>query len=354
VALPSPTNTRSPAGPSHLTILVEKVSAPSLQNNLLHEPLEQAVQVYLPPSYEQSSAHYPVVYFLPGFGSDSTGNNAYFRAGQTAARMTSGEIQEMILVVPNGANVLHGSFYVNSPVTGNWEDFIVQDVVGYIDAHYRTYPRPEGRGIGGHSMGGFAALNLAMRHPDLFGAAFCLSPGFFDPDGLADSQMFGSENKPAGFLRRQKALAAMSPEDAIQEMATYQGGRGLTVAYGAAFAPDPEGGPPFFDYPYVEQNGRPVLRPEVWQRWENGFGGWPEKIETYHDALAGLRGIAIDYGTRDHLHWIPRGSEYVSSLLSAAGIPNELTSFDGGHSDQTVERVQAVVLPFFNRVLEAP
>ena len=112
---------------------------------MLDEPAEQAIEVYLPPSYANSQLHYPVVYFLPGFGSNSDGNNNFFPVDEIATLMANKQISEMILVVPNGANILHGSFYVNSPVTGNWEDFIVNDVIKYVDSQYRTLPKPEGR-----------------------------------------------------------------------------------------------------------------------------------------------------------------------------------------------------------------
>ena len=58
----------------------------------------------------------------------------------------------MIVVAPNGKNADRGSFYTNSAVNGNWEDYIYRDLVGYVDANYRTLARPSSRGIAGHSM----------------------------------------------------------------------------------------------------------------------------------------------------------------------------------------------------------
>jgi pimeloyl-ACP methyl ester carboxylesterase len=258
----------------------------------------------------------------------------------------------MILVVPNGANVLHGSFYVNSPVTGNWEDFITRDVVGYIDSNYRTIPKPEGRGIGGHSMGGFGALNLAMHHPDLFSASYSLSSAFFDEDGLRNSMMFDKEKKPEHFLAEFNKLYELPESEAVRQMTRYDGPIAFTIAYGAAFAPDPEQGPPFFDYPYEMKDGEAERIPEVWRRWKNGLGGWEEKIADYHDNLAKLRGIVIDYGTKDKYQWIPPGSVYVSAKLTEAGIPHQIYQFDGDHGDRLVERVTEIMLPFFDRVLE--
>ncbi len=70
--------------------------------------------------------------------------------------MTRGASKEMILVVPNANNVFHGSFYSSSITTGDWEDFIAHDLVGYIDQHYRTIAKPESRGLAGHSMAAMA------------------------------------------------------------------------------------------------------------------------------------------------------------------------------------------------------
>jgi pimeloyl-ACP methyl ester carboxylesterase len=350
---PTPTSQPPTIVPVRLNLSVVKIPAPSLKDNLLKEPDEQPVQVYLPPSYASSNLHYPVVYYLPGFGSSSSGENDVYSLGQIASLMSQGQLKEMILVVPNGANVLHGSFYVNSPVTGNWEDFIAQDVVGYIDAHYRTIPEADGRGIGGHSMGGYAALYLAMRHPDLFSAVYCLSPGVFDENGLRDSLMFDSPRKPATFVSQFDALAKLSPDKALKEMVHYDGPIGFTVAYGAAFAPDASHGPPFFDYPYEMKNGQLQLKPEVWKVWEDGFGGWPQKIAKYHQGLASLHGIVIDYATNDY-GWIHTGSVYLSQLLNAAGISNQIYEFQGHHADHIEEQLQTVMLPFFNRGLADP
>jgi S-formylglutathione hydrolase FrmB len=330
--------------------IVVSIEAPSLEGNLLHEPQEQFVQIYLPPSYEGSDLNYPVIYYLPGFGSVTQGDNDYFPTQELAAQMSAGEIKEMILVVPNGANVLDGSFYVNSPVTGNWEDFILQDVIGYVDENYRTIPEAAGRGIAGFSMGGFSAIDLAMRYPDIFSAAYGMSPALFDKKGMEHSIMFDSEGKQLTQLQKLNALAGLSPEKAVREMIHFDGPLGFTVAYGAAFAPNPEMGAPYFDYPVEEQNGAAVRIPEIWERWENGFGGWNWKVEHYYDNLASLSGIGLDYGSED-LVWIREGSEYLSDQLAEAGIAHQVYVYEGGHGAQFGERIFNKMLPFFDERL---
>jgi enterochelin esterase-like enzyme len=334
------------------TRLVEMVPAPSLEESLLGEADEQPVEIYLPPSYDTSELRYPVVYFLPGFSSADDGSNQSFFLDDLSALLASGEIEEKILVVPNGANVLGGSFYVNSPVTGNWEDFITRDVVGFIDANYRTIPRAEARGISGFSMGGFGAFNLAMRHPDLFSATYSLSPGLFDEDGLANSMMFDSLNKPRNFLEEtQPELQDLSLKDALVRIRKYEGALKFTIAYGAAFAPNPEAPAPYFDFPMSLEDGEPERIPKLWKHWEQGFGGWQEKVKQNRENLLSLRGIVIDYAEDDRLAWIPSGSAYLSQVLEANGIPNTLLHYPGNHGDLWSERLHQVLLPFFDDVL---
>jgi S-formylglutathione hydrolase len=346
---PTPTLTVPP-----LTAQIVEFPAPSLKGNLLGDPDVQTMLVVLPPSYDRSDLRYPVAYFLPGYGSAPSGVTDYYPLDQLAPLMASGELNEMILVVPNGANALGGAWYVNSPVTGNWADYILQDVVGYVDEHYRTIQAPEGRGIAGHSMGGFAALNLAMQHPDVFGAVYALAPGFFGEEGLAGYSYILGEKRVQNFLEAYQTIQSLPDDEALQQMKNYDGPFAQTLAYGTSFAPDPKLGPPYFDYPYSEKNGK--IRPdnEIWARWEAGMGNFDQKIKDNKENLQKLRGIRIDYAEQDRLDFIPRGAEYVHKLLTEAGIPNELFHFPGDHADRIPERIRTIMLPFFSKVLAAP
>jgi S-formylglutathione hydrolase len=350
---PSPTELPSPT-PTHVPLHreVKHIAAPSLAGNLLGDPDKQYIEVYLPPSYDSSDLRYPVVYFLPGFGSGTDGNNDPFRMPEIARRMETGELPEMILVSPNGANLVGGSFYVNSPVTGNWEDFIVKDVVGYVDDHYRTIKSAGGRGISGHSMGGFAAINLAMRHPDIFSTVYCISGALLGDKGIADFHVLNPEKRVQNFLKIIADIQAMDVPDALKAMGRLDGPNAIAMAYGTAFAPDPELGPPYFDYPYTLKDGALEKVPDAWARWQAGMGDWDQKIEQYHANLSKLRGVLIEYGTQDYLTWIQRGSEYVYKTLTKAGIKSQLNALDAGHGDQLENRIVEEMLPFFGEKLD--
>ena len=166
---------------------VIQVSSKGLVGNLLGDSATRNVTVYLPAGYDsEPEKRYAVVYLLHGYG----GKNSLWTGGgyveglniaAIADKLTeTGDAQPMILVAPDCHNEYGGSWYTNSPVTGNWEDFVAKDLIGYIDAMYRTIPKRQSRGIAGHSMGGHGAIKLAMRHPELFSALYAMSPAAID------------------------------------------------------------------------------------------------------------------------------------------------------------------------------
>ena len=356
VATTAPTSTQLPATPTTVpatptavfrSMNTIKIDAPSLTNNLVGEPTERTIYVYLPPSYGASEKKYPVVYYLPGYGDSSV--IGFRLPGDMDALIESGKVNEMIIVVAGGDSKMGGSFYVNSPVTGNWEDYIVKDVVSFVDGHFRTLRQAESRGITGHSMGGFGALNLAMHNPDVFGAVYSMSPGLFDENGLAESFMFAGDRLIRDFVDFETELAALSPGDAQRR--TFAAPEEFSLAYGYAFAPNPDRHPPYFDYPYTQIGGQLVRNEEVWKKWESGFGGIADEVVQYKENLLKLKGIVVDYGINDENPWIPKGSEYYGEQLHAAGIPVKVESYEGNHFNQIGERIREHMLPFFSTLL---
>jgi S-formylglutathione hydrolase FrmB len=320
------------------------IPAPSLRDNQIGEKDQRAIGVYLPPSYFTSDTRYPVVYYLPGF--TDTSMLGFGLPGDADTLIRDGAIHEMIIVVANGVNQLGGSFYVNSPVTGRWEDFIVKDVVSYVDSHYRTVAQASARAISGHSMGGFGALNIAMRHPDVFSTVYSLSPGLFDPDGLAESQMFELDGYIKRFIAYEQRVEALPAEQARRAM--LHSPDEFTLAYGLAFAPNLAKHPPYLDYPYAQVDGKLVRNDTIWMRWDAGFGGIAEKIQQYKANMLRMNGLVVDYGRRDEYAWIPKGCAYFGAQLTAAGIPHELRSYDGGHENRLGDRIDKYMLPFLS------
>lgn len=331
--------TTAGSGPAAPTSSFEMVPAPSLAGNMLDEPAEMEVAVWLPASYAGTAQRYPVVYFLAGFGESASTS----QIGPVLAQLVeAGSAPEMILVGIDGINSLGGSFYVDSPVTGNWAQAIHTDLVSYVDSTYRTLPVPESRGISGFSMGGFGALDLAMRHPDVFGSVYALSPGLFAPGGLEMTEMFADDEVVAEFLDLQAAdvdgPGSISGSGALE----------FSVAYGAAFAPDPDTDFPYVAYPFSEVG---AARDEaIWAQWESGYGGVADEVAEFESNWRSLRGIALDYGTEDRYEWIPEGTRFLADQLTARNIPVEVTTYEGGHGPLG-PRVEAAMLPFFSAVL---
>ncbi len=329
--------------------LVEvKVSAPALKGNLLGDPVEQSVAIYLPPSYDTSPAkRFPTLYLLHGF----LGNNKAWTAGGYQGMslqplmdemIKGGKIREMIVVVPNGWNAYKGAFYTNSTVTGNWEDYIYRDLVQNVDANYRTIARPESRGIAGHSMGGYGAVVLAMKHPDVFSAVYALSPCCLGMEGDLTSEN-PAWLKTIRLTSKDQLKAKPETPDEFYQI--------VFVALSAAFSPNAERGPFYVDFPYQEQNGR-------LEKNESAFAKWRAKMPLYivdenKENLLKLHGIFIDYGQKEEFPAIRTTSQQFSKALSERNIPHMFEVYEGGtHSSKIRERLETRVLQFFSEKLD--
>ena len=165
----------APAGVAQEGRLIrENVHGKSLEKTVTGESPDRRLSIYLPPSYDKSSKRYPVVYLLHGItDTDGTWITEWSQKGDpwgTIPRVMNrgvieGRFGEMIVVMPDQKTKAGGSFYSNSTVTGNWEDFTVEDLVSHVDSKYRTIARASGRGLAGHSMGGYGAITIGMKHP---------------------------------------------------------------------------------------------------------------------------------------------------------------------------------------------
>lgn len=298
-----------------------KVDSPAIKdNNLIEEMKLQHVYVMLPPSYlDNTDKRYPVVYYFHGFA-DAPGS--YLRASRNALRssMLEDGAKEYIMVEVSGYNQYGGSFYVNSPVLGNWEDYLINEVIPMIDKEYRTIADANSRGLCGFSMGGFACLNMGFKHPDLFCAVYSMSPGVF------------TSNITTGL---ESAFYSWAGDELFRK------------SYGQAFAYDVSLGDPYFKEPAFDGS---EADNKIIAAWESGFGDWGKKIDTYLALNKPLKAITIAYGTQDFYTWIPAGSKELSTLLEQKGIENTLYVHDGPHA-QPRDFATSACTEFFNQYL---
>lgn len=317
------------------------VHSHALEGNLLGDSPDRSVFVYLPASYRTAPLRrYPVVFLLHGVGD----NNADWLSGQyqgmnivTALDSlgASKAVHEMIVVMPDARNFYEGPFYTNSPVTGNWEDFVVRDLVRFVDRQYRTLASAASRGIAGHSMGGYGALKLAMKHPDVFGAVYALSPCCIE--WAAD---FSGENP------HWPRTIALREIDREAEKAFYPK---LFISIAAAWSPN-RARPPFLaDLPFaVTDSG---VRPA-----EPAYSEWSANLIVpmagqYRTNLARLRGIGFDTGTRDQFAHILLGVRSFARFLADNGIARQVEEYDGDHFDHVRERLVTRAFPFLSNAL---
>ena len=138
---------------------------------------EDTYMVWLPPDYQETTTRYPTLYLLHGVG----GQNGFgveewlgYALTEDLDRLLAlGLLQPMIVVLPNGEQ----GYWMNHADGGpQWADFVALDLVTDVDAHFRTEPQREKRAIGGLSMGGHGALQIALNHPDEFAIAGAHSP----------------------------------------------------------------------------------------------------------------------------------------------------------------------------------
>src|SRR5271168_2568427 len=167
------------AVPGAKSVAVEhiKIHGPSLEGNLEGEVVDRDAIVFLPPSYEKDKKRrYPVVYALHGYSIGAEQWSHEIHVPQTIEGAFAKGSREMIAVLPDSKTIYNGSMYSSSATTGDFENYIARDVVSYIDAHYRTIPDRQSRGLDGHSMGGYGASRIGMKHPEVFGALYIMSP----------------------------------------------------------------------------------------------------------------------------------------------------------------------------------
>jgi S-formylglutathione hydrolase FrmB len=195
-----------------------------------------------------------------------------------------------------------------------------------MDAHYRTIPKRSSRGLVGHSMGGYGATRIGMKHADVFGSVYIMSPCCLAARGAGPAN-------PAN----EKALEAVkTPADS----AALPFGLRAQLASAAAWSPNPKKPPLFLDLPFG------AAQQEVLARW--AANAPLAFADQYIGSLRQYRAIAIDVGDKDGLR---TGAEKLHQILDAYGVANTFEVYPGTHTSAVAVRFQNYVLPFFSKNL---
>jgi enterochelin esterase-like enzyme len=330
-----------PVVPGAKPVTVEhiKIHGTSLEGNLEGEAVDRDVIVFLPPSYSKDKhRHYPVVYALHGFFIGAEQWTHEIRVPQTIEGAFAKGAQEMIVVLPDSKTIYGGSMYSSSETTGDFENFIAHDVVSYIDAHYRTIPNRTSRGLVGHSMGGYGASRIGMKHPDVFGALYIMSPCCMSPmtgggPGPADQM------KERAIANEKKVAAAKSPADLAAQSPGFAAAQ---FASAAAWAPDPKNPPLYFDLTTKDGVPQPEIVAKLNANAPLAF------IDQYIGNLRKYRAISIDVGDQDGLRF---DTIKLHNILDSYGIANGFEIFSGTHTSAVAYRFQDHVLPFMSKNL---
>jgi S-formylglutathione hydrolase FrmB len=331
-------------------VITEKVHGISLEKTVTGESADRSVSVYLPPGYDNSKKRYPVIYLLHGItDTDQTWIEPWKEndpwqsvPGIMNRGIAEKRFGEMIVVMVDTNTNWGGSFYTNSIVTGMWEDFLVKELVSYIDRKYRTLARSESRGIAGHSMGGYGAIKFGMKYPDVYSVVYGMNPAVLD--WARDLTL---QNPAFTFLLTKKPT---TPEEAIKGGLYALG----VIVVGQAFSPNPTKAPLYFDMPFSMVDGQLQPAEPAFSRWQENMP--VHMVEKYASNLRRLRGLRFDSGYEDEFTHIPPSSKALSSALTARGIDHVFEEYNGDHRNRMMGRKGRLaneVLPYFWLLLDS-
>jgi S-formylglutathione hydrolase FrmB len=325
----------------------DRVHSGALEGNALGDPAVRPAIVYTPPGYDANgSRRYPVLYVLHGY----TGTALALVASRSWDRnvvqwadtlICEQRMPDAIVVVVDGFTRLGGSQYVDSIHNGAYATYVIRDVIGHVDASYRTIALEGGRAVLGKSSGGFGAMHLVMEHPGTFAAfashsgdsyfTYAHPPAFPAVQRTLEKHDFSIDAFVEAFEKKSKRAQA---EYTSMEM----------LGYAAAYSP---GSARAFDLdlPFDLRSGE--LRNDVFARW---LAFDPvERVSSRGAALKRLRLRYLDCGRRDE-YGLDIGARLVTQRIRDLGLAVRHEEFDDDH--RNVGYRYEVSLPALAEVLD--
>jgi enterochelin esterase family protein len=314
----------------------------ALQGNPLGDPVDRDVFVYLPPGREEKDcAGLPLILLLPGFagrGRGMLGDNLY--SPSIDDRMTAlieGGCPPVVLALADCSTKLGGSQYINSKGVGQYQDYLVKDLVPLLKDRLGTGLT----GVAGKSSGGYGALRLGMEASDVFSAVACHSGDcYFEYGYLPDIP------KAAAAIARAGSVAEFLSEFHRKEKKSSEQIITLSMlAMSACYSPRADGNG--FELPFDESNG--AYRPEVFARWLDHDPYM--MVRQFALALKSLKLLFLDVGSRDEFH-LQLGARLLRDRLLELGVGVTYEEFDDGHFSTAYR--YGTSLPLLARALSSP
>lgn len=290
---------------------------------------ERDVWVYLPAGYEDeanASKDYPVIIFLHGASTPPSPSYTVYVKAAADALIDAGA-GDFIIAMPYGlGGPYENPFYTNSPLNGAYEDYIVQNVVDWVDANYRTYGTADERAIMGHSMGAYGAMRIALEHPDMFRTVAAHS-------GPLDFTK--ATNLIPYLLAEHGGSGPFIPADTLQIT-------GLFFGMAGSFSPNLSAEPLYVDLP-VDNDGNII--DSTWSKWIDNSPAHLAKSYNTSEDLA----VFFDCGNQDELLLAVHNSSFADTLTSL-GVDYTYQTYDGGHSSPVTDGRFSVSLAFIDSV----
>src|SRR5580704_13561695 len=320
-------------------VIVRELRSEDIAHNKTGIDSVRKILVYLPAGYDESSPQrYPAIYFLPNPFEDSYRFDFDHRDAQGLfdRAIAAGVIEKFILVAVDMNTPLGSSWYVNSSGTGNWEDFMIQELVPYIDANFKTLPDRNSRGIAGIFIGGYGAIRFGMRRPDVFGSVYAMHPV-----GTGTGVGLGAAIPKWDILANAKSMDDVKKD----------GGTRIFTTMFQAHLPNPDKPPLFIDLLASQENGQLVIDAKLMERFRNNFY-LETMISQYADNLKTLRGFKFDWDRSDANFDHVFANQAFTRKLNEFGIAHQAEEYNGTWDDSNwgVDgRFYAEVLPFFQK-----
>ncbi|MGA2364760.1 MAG: alpha/beta hydrolase-fold protein [Steroidobacteraceae bacterium] len=352
-------------------IVLEHVSE-LLKGNPLGDPHVRQLAVWVPPQYDAARSRarrFPMLMDMVGFTGSGLSHIAWRNFSENvperAARLVhEGRMAPAIIVFPDCFTALGGNQYVNSSAVGPYADYLIREIIPFVDGEFRTRASREHRGCFGKSSGGYGAIIHGMKYASTWGAiADHSGDAYFDyvywcdwPNTLNELAKFRSRPRKSSHydvLKMQRGadrglddgrvarfLAALWKKPKLSSAEAHAL---MNLCMAATYDPDPKA-PGGFRLPFNLETGEVI--PERWKVWQKHD---PIRlVDRYRKNLRLLRGIYLDCGSRDQYH-IHYGMRILSKRLQSAGVEHRYEEFDDDHSD--IDYRMNVSLPFLTRAL---